>query len=168
MKSKTLAYSFIAFIYISSGSQSEEPTLPVASMAPSAAEDLCEAFADKAAEAKLARQRKELLEVKATIEKQLVVLDEKTKQLESWVTKRNEIRESVSTSLVKMYSNVESETAAQQLQKLNPQSAAEILQRLKPKQSGEIVTAMDVDFASKVMKIMMADVPKQKEKMETQ
>jgi flagellar motility protein MotE (MotC chaperone) len=168
MNSKTLAYSLVAFVSMSSGSQSEEHALPAASAVPSVAEDLCEAFADKAAEAKLARQRKELLEVRTTIEKQLLVLEEKTKQLESWVTKRNELRESVSTSLVKMYSNVESEIAAQQLQKLNPQSAAQILQKLKPKQSGEIVTAMDVDFASKVMKIMMADVPKQQEKMENQ
>jgi flagellar motility protein MotE (MotC chaperone) len=159
MKSKTLAYSLIAFVSMSGGSQSEEHAQPSASAVPAAAEDLCEAFADKAAEAKLARQRKELLEVRTNIEKQLLVLEEKTKQLESWVTKRNEIRESVSTNLVKMYSNVESETAAQQLQKLNPQSAAQILQKLKPKQSGEIVTAMDVEFASKVMKIMMADVP---------
>ena len=132
------------------------------------AEDLCEAFADKAAEAKLARHRAELLSVKSDVEQQLVKLAEKTKELETWLAKRDQIRKTVSEGLVKMYANVESEVAAQQLQKLNPQLASEVLLRLSPKLSGEIVTAMEVEFASKVVKTMLADAAKVKSKSETQ
>jgi flagellar motility protein MotE (MotC chaperone) len=157
------------FLLLLSGiGNAEEVALSAKTMGLAPVEDFCEAFADKAAEAKLARQRKELLDVKAEIEQQLSELNEKTKMLEALVAKRKELRDSVSASMIKMYANVEPEIAAQQLQKLNPQAAAELLQRLSPKQAGEIATAMEVDFASKVMKTMMANVSRQKQKTETQ
>ena len=168
MKFSATAIVSLLLIGLSHTVQAEENSTSASSAVQPAAADICEAFADKAAEAKLARHRKELLDVKADIEEQLVVLDEKTKVLEQLISKREQIRNLVSDSLVKMYSNVESEVAAQQLQELNPQMAAEVLQRLNPKQSGEIVTAMEVDFASKVVKTMLADAAKQKPKTETQ
>jgi flagellar motility protein MotE (MotC chaperone) len=156
------------FLLLMSGIGNTEEVAPSAkTMASAPVEDFCEAFADKAAEAKLARQRKELLDVKAEIEQQLSELNEKTKLLEALVAKRNELRDSVSENLIKMYANVEPEIAAQQLQKLSPQIAAELLQRLSPKQAGEIATVMEVDFASRVMKTMMANAAKQKQKTDT-
>ena len=122
--------------------------------------ELCRTFADKAAESKTAHQRSELLKLKEEIEAQLLKLDEKTKNLESWIDKREAIQASVSSSLVKMYTNVEPEIAAQQLQKLDVMTSSALLQRLNAKQSGEIVTAMDVVFASKVLKVMLTDAAK--------
>lgn len=138
----------------------EDHAFPVAASVDAEAEDFCKTFADKAAESKVARQRKELLDIKAKIDEQLLSLSQKTIQLETWVARRSEIRNAVSANLVKMYSNVESEIAAQQLQKLSTEMASEVLQRLNPKLSGEIVSAMDVNFASKVVKVMMADAAK--------
>ena len=168
MQSVPSILSLFFLLLLSSLGNAEEvpPSAKTTGAAP--VEDFCEAFADKAAEAKLARQRKELLDVKAGIEQQLSELNEKTKKLEALVAKRNELRDSVSASMIKMYANVEPEIAAQQLQKLNPQIAAELLQRLSPKRAGEISTAMEVDFASKVMKTMMANAVRQKQKTETQ
>jgi flagellar motility protein MotE (MotC chaperone) len=129
--------------------------------------ELCRSFADKAAESKTARQRNELLKLKVDIEAQLATLDQKTKSLEAWIGKRDAIRTAVSSSLVKMYTNVEPEIAAQQLQKLDAKTTAELLQRLSAKQSGEIITAMDATFASSVLKIMLIDASKMATKKET-
>jgi flagellar motility protein MotE (MotC chaperone) len=128
--------------------------------------DLCRSFAKKAAETKLARQNNELLLIKSKIEEQLLVLDQKTKLLDQWVSKRDTIRAAVSDRLVKIYSNVEPEIAAQQLQKLDAEMASEVLQRLNPKTSGEIVSAMDVTFASKLVKLMSMDAGKPMQKAE--
>jgi flagellar motility protein MotE (MotC chaperone) len=128
--------------------------------------DLCRSFAKKAAETKLARQNKELLLMKTKIEEQLLVLDQKTRILDQWVSKRDNIRATVSDRLVNIYSNVEPEIAAQQLQKLDAEMASEVLQRLNPKTSGEIVSAMDVTFASKLVKLMSMDAGKPMQKAE--
>ncbi len=155
-------------MYFSSSSLAENTASPAASAIESEPVDFCVAFADKAAEAKLARQKKELLDVKTEIAERLLTLDEKTKVLEKWVVKRDEIRTSVTNGLVKMYTNVEPEIAAQQLQKINVEMASEILQRLGPKQSGEVLAAMEVNFASKIVKSMMANTTKLANKTESQ
>jgi flagellar motility protein MotE (MotC chaperone) len=128
--------------------------------------DFCRAFSDKAAEAKLQRHKKGLLDLEAKINEQLLVLDQKTKQLKELTAKREEYRSAVSSSIVKIYSNVEPEVAAQQLEKLSVEMASEVLQRLNPKISGEIVTAMDVKLASKIVKLMLANAAKANEKAE--
>jgi flagellar motility protein MotE (MotC chaperone) len=117
--------------------------------------DLCRSFANKAAESRLARHKQELIDLKLKVEEQLLLLEVKTKQLELLTAKRDEMRAAVSTSLVKMYTNVEPDIAAQQLEKLGLEPASEILQRLNPKISGEIISAMDAKFASKVVKLML-------------
>jgi flagellar motility protein MotE (MotC chaperone) len=122
--------------------------------------DFCRSFADKAAESKLLRHKQELLDLKAKIEEQLSALKEKTQHLEELTAKRNEYRSAVSASLVKIYTNVEPDIAAQQLEKLSVEMASEVLQKLSPKISGEIVTAMDVKLASKVVKLMLINSSK--------
>jgi flagellar motility protein MotE (MotC chaperone) len=117
--------------------------------------DLCRSFADKVAESRAMRHKKELLQLKADIEQQLSALELKTKYLNELASKRDEMRAAVSASLVKIYSNVEPEAAAKQLEKLNVDMISEVLQRLSPKISGEIITAMDVKLASKVVQVML-------------
>lgn len=120
-------------------------------------EDFCRSFGNKAAEAKLLRHKQELTDLKSKIEEQLTQLEAKTKKLQDLTTKRDEYRAAVSESLVKIYTNVEPEVAAQQLEKLSFEMASEVLQRLNPKISGEIVTAMDVKLASRIVKLMFAN-----------
>jgi flagellar motility protein MotE (MotC chaperone) len=122
--------------------------------------DFCRAFANKAAEARLARQSRQLADVKAKIEEQLLVLEQKTTALGQWIEKRDRIRAAVSDGLVKMYANVEPDVAAQQLRKLDVETAAEVLQRLNPKVSGEILSAMDVNFAGRILQLMAKDAGK--------
>lgn len=160
----------MAFIicYASDGSVLANETPSVAATISDGTEvELCRAFADKAAKSKTARQRSELLKLKADIEAQLATLDQKTKGLEAWISKRDAIRTAVASNLVKMYTNVEPEIAAQQLQKLDVATTSELLQRLSAKQSGEIITAMDVTFASNVLKVMLKDAAKIAAKKDT-
>ena len=129
--------------------------------------DFCQSFGDKAAESKLLRHKQELIELKSKIEEQLSNLEARTKQLQDLTTKREEYRAAVSESLVKIYTNVEPEVAAQQLEKLSIEMASEVLQRLNPKISGEIVTAMDVKLASRVVKLMLANAAATEKKTDT-
>jgi flagellar motility protein MotE (MotC chaperone) len=165
---RLIVTSFAFTVMSINNGMSEEKTLPSAATVWEESEDLCRTFANKAAEAKIARQKKELLDIKSTIDDQLVVLSQKTAQLEAWLKKREEIRSAVSVSLVKMYANVEAEIAAQQLQKLSIEMTSEVLQRLSPKQSGEIIASMDAVFASKIVKNLMTNAAKKTEKTETQ
>lgn len=119
--------------------------------------DFCQSFADKAAESRLLRQKLELLELKSKVEEQVLALGQKTKELQDLTAKRDANRAAVSASLVKIYTNVEPDVAAQQLEKLSVEMASEVLQRLSPKISGEIVTAMDVKLASRIVKLMLAN-----------
>jgi flagellar motility protein MotE (MotC chaperone) len=130
--------------------------------------DYCRAFASKAAEARAARQQQRLLEMKTQIEAQLKTLALKTSELEALVEKREKTRAAVTANLVKIYKNVEPETAASQLQKLDIDLVSELLQQLGAKESGEILAAMDVKFASSLVQTMLraAAKPKKEENLE--
>jgi flagellar motility protein MotE (MotC chaperone) len=150
-----LSFVFAALLVVSemTGQVFAEGSTPAELAAPSI--DLCRSFADKAAESRFFRHKQELLELKASIETKLAVLQEKTTHLEDLVARRAEVRAAVSAGLVKMYSNVEPEVAARQLEKLNVDTVSEVLQRLNPKISGEIITAMDAKLARKVVQVML-------------
>ncbi len=128
--------------------------------------DFCRVFGNRAADAKYARQINELAKIKSGIEEQLLVLGQNTRMLEELLQERTRIRDSVSSSLIKIYSNVDAEVAAQQLQKLNTETASEILRRLNPKISGEIISAMDTKFASLLAASMVRDAGKLSKKAE--
>lgn len=144
----------------------EEAAIAVRDNADQKPIDYCRVFGSKAAEARQARQVEDLLKMKTGIEQQLLILDEKTKVLSEWLDKRSKIRERVSESLVKIYSNVDAEVAAQHLQKLDVDTASEVLQRLNPKVSGEIMSAMEVKFASALVALMVNDAGKLARKAE--
>lgn len=157
VRNRLLTFLILSCACMATTSSAEDVFAAAMATNQESATDYCTAFADKAAESKTVRQRKELLELKGKIEEQLLTLDEKTKSLEVWIEKRKSIRDAVSTNLVKIYANVEAEIAAQQIQKLDVSVASELLRRLSSKQSGEILSAMDVAFASVVVKEMLSD-----------
>lgn len=117
--------------------------------------DYCRAFASKAREVRFAHQQQQLNELKTGIETKLLELNTKTEELKAWVERRNKIKASVSESLVKVYTNIEAETAAAQLQKLDVELVSGLLQQLNPKAAGEIMSAMEPAFASKLTQSML-------------
>jgi flagellar motility protein MotE (MotC chaperone) len=139
-----------------------------ATPAPADAEiDYCRAFASKAREVRFARQQQQLNDLKADIETQLVALNTKTEELKAWVERRDKIKASVSEKLVKVYTNIEAEIAAAQLQKLDVELVSALLQQLNPKAAGEIMSAMEAAFASKLTQSMLVSSLKaNKEKQE--
>lgn len=128
--------------------------------------DYCRAFADKAREARFANQERQLDTLKSDIEAQLVELDARTKELRGWVEKRERIKATISENLVRLYTNVEPETAAAQLQKLDVSQVSALLQQLNPKIAGEIMSVMEPDFASKLTQSMLANARKPKKEID--
>jgi flagellar motility protein MotE (MotC chaperone) len=140
-----------------------------ATPAPADAEmDYCRAFASKAREARFARQQQQLNELKTGIETQLLELNAKTEELKAWVERRDNIKANVSEKLVKLYSNIEAETAAAQLQKLDVELVSALLQHLNPKAAGEIMSAMETAFASKLTQSMLLSSLKAKKDKQQQ
>jgi flagellar motility protein MotE (MotC chaperone) len=117
--------------------------------------DFCRAFASQAREARFARQKEQLNLLKSDIEAQLGQLNTKTEELQRWIEKREKIKASVSENLVKLYANIEAETAAAQLQKLDVEMVSSLLQQLNPKTAGEIMSAMEPAFASRLTHVML-------------
>jgi flagellar motility protein MotE (MotC chaperone) len=139
-------------------------TPPVArAEAPGATDiNLCRAFASQAAEARHARQKQQLQDTRLAIEDRLKLLSSRTAELQQWVERRDKERERVSSNLVKIYKNVEPDTAARQLQRLDVILVAELLQKLGAKESGEILAAMDTTFASRIAQAMLLTAHKSK------
>jgi flagellar motility protein MotE (MotC chaperone) len=155
-----------AFAMAAPGYADEQPVIGE-DVRDSANLDLCKAFGNRAAGARLARQKQELAALKDSIEQNAAVLAEKIEKLQTLVEKREQDRASVSVSLTKIYSNVEPDLAAKQLEKLSTEQVAELLQRLDPKVSGEILNAMDIKFAGKIARLMMLNSSLQKKVAQT-
>ncbi|MCA0432965.1 MAG: hypothetical protein LCH46_06845 [Proteobacteria bacterium] len=126
----------------------------VGAAAPKPNDDFCSSFVDAAAEVRAANQKKQLDTIRADIEQKLAELTEKTQTLQTLIAERDAARAKVSESLLKIYSTVESEAAAQQMAKLDPNTAAELLIRLAPKKSGEILSIMEPAKAARLVALM--------------
>lgn len=120
----------------------------------SIATDYCRSFASQAAELRAKGQREELEKLRLAIEEKLHALKERTESLEGLIKKRNDMIELASGELLKIYSRMEAEPAAKQLEKIDVATAASVLRRLKPKLAGEILAAMEITRASQLVQVI--------------
>lgn len=121
---------------------------------PVAKEDYCSSFVDAAAELRLTRQNAALANVRKEVDEKLLELGSKTEILKNLIDERKAMQSRVGDQLLKIYTSVEPEAAAQQLSKLQPGTAAELLTRLTPKRSGEILSLMDARIAASLVALM--------------
>jgi flagellar motility protein MotE (MotC chaperone) len=153
------AATVACFLAALTTSQARTASAEEAHAAPAAAEafDYCKTFGNRAAEARNVLQKEEIQELKKSAEETLKLLDERTAELEDLLKKREELIAATTASIVKMYEGMETEAAAEQLQKLEIRQAGEILRRLSAKASGEIVAAMKPSAASRLVAYMLAE-----------
>lgn len=129
----------------------DEP-VPVKSLA----DGYCGAIGDKAAEARTAWQMQQLTGLQKRIEEKLVQLENKRKDLQDWVEKRDQILKSANQSLVGIYAKMDPEAAAAQLARAETATAVSVLHQLNPRGASAILDAMDPDKAAMLVKLLAA------------
>jgi flagellar motility protein MotE (MotC chaperone) len=127
---------------------SKDPT------ARSIATDYCEKFSDAVADARAKRQEQALTELRNEIDAKLKEVQARTADLKEMIRKRDEMLDLASNELLKIYSRMDTEPAARQLEKIDINTAASILRRLKPQLAGQILATMDVKRASLLVQII--------------
>lgn len=154
------ALMLAALVWPHAAAQAEDAqasATPSSEADPAVIEDYCREFASNAAEARTQHQREELEKLQAAVNTQMTDLQAKTAELKEWVQRREEIQDRASKNLTKIYSVMEPDAAARQMEKMDPETVSAILRSLNAKSSSEILAAMDVDKASRVIKTMAED-----------
>jgi flagellar motility protein MotE (MotC chaperone) len=109
---------------------------------------------DAAAERRLTRLNEALKKTRVDVDGRIEELKTRAAELKSLIDARKAMQEKVGESLLKIYTQVEPEAAAQQLSKLEPGTAAEILVKMNPKRSGEILSLMDPKKAASLVALL--------------
>lgn len=120
------------------------------SMAPAADGGYCTNILDAASEARAAFRLKKLKEVEQQIEKRIAALEEKSKELKSWIERREKFIDKAQGQLVAIYKQMRPDAAALQLSALDEMTAAAILLKLKPRTASSILNEMDPKLAARL------------------
>lgn len=99
-------------------------------------------------EFRLALQKKTLADVEAEIEKRITALDSRIQEYKEWVARRDEFAGKAQDSLVKIYSKMKPDAAAQQLAAIDVETAAAVLLKLDPRVSSAILNDMEPKLAA--------------------
>ena len=116
----------------------------------------CLNIADKAKDARIARQMAALKKMETQVEAKIKQLDQRSDELRSWVERRQSLQDAAEKSLVDIYATMDAEAAAEQLTKLDSRLASSVLHQLKPRIASSILNEMESDQAAKLVKIIAA------------
>lgn len=114
----------------------------------------CYNISDSAVEARSAVLKEQLLTVETKVDEKLVLLELKTKELKSWMIKRESFVNKVNESVVKIFQAMRPDAAASQFAELGPVVAASIISQLPPKASSAILTEMSPVDAAEVAMVL--------------
>jgi flagellar motility protein MotE (MotC chaperone) len=130
---------------------------------PNVSQDYCSSFLSEAEKARESRQKLELEDLNAKVDKKLAEIREKTTVLESWVTRREAMLAEATSAVLKIYDVMDSTVAAQQLSKIDVATVSVILRKMKPKKSSGILKEMDPQMAARIVATLSAEANLQHE-----
>lgn len=139
------------------------PEAPQTKDGESAAAVYCVNIADKAADARLARQTARLGELEAQVESRIAVLEQRRDEARQWVERQESLLKAAEASLVEIYARMDPEAAAGQLALLDTRLAASVLHQLKAREASAILNVMKTDRAADLVR-MLASVRREKAK----
>lgn len=119
-----------------------------------AVEQYCTNVRDKASEARFLWQHKQLKELGQKLEKKIAELEERTKEYKKWYDLRNKFSKLAKEKLVKVYSQMRPDAAAEQLATMPEATAAAIVFKLKTRQASVILNEMDTQKAARISMII--------------
>jgi flagellar motility protein MotE (MotC chaperone) len=132
------------------------PASPEAiSARPDEIERFCSNIADSARDRRYVMQAEELKTLQQEIDKRMALLEEKRAEYESWMNRREKFIEQATENVVKIYSGMKPDAAAERLAQLDASLAAAILLKLEPRKSGVILNEMNSKAAATLTSIMV-------------
>ena len=136
----------------------------IASAAGEATDDIqrfCSNIADAARDRRYALQKAELETLQKDVDERITRLEDKRREYEEWLQRRNEFLEKAEGNLVDIYSRMRPDAAAERLAEVNVELAAGILMKLQARQAGIILNEMDSKAAAALTGIMASAARKQ-------
>lgn len=113
----------------------------------------CSNIADAARDRRYSLQAAELKQLQTEVDKRIGALEEKRAEYEEWL-KRREVFLARADSLVKIYSGMKPDAAAERLAGTNVELAAAILMKLDARKASVILNEMDTKAAAALTGIM--------------
>jgi len=110
----------------------------------------CAGIANSAAEARIALQKAKLADMEQQIGRRIATLEAKSAEYKSWVERRDEFLKRATTTLVKIYTQMEPDAAALQLVAMDEETAASLLVKLDPQAASAILNEMAPEKAARL------------------
>lgn len=114
----------------------------------------CSNIADAARDRRYSLQAAELKELQTEVDKRIAALEQKRAEYEEWLKRREVFLARAEDSLVKIYSGMKPDAAAEQLAGINAELAAAILMKLEARKASVILNEMDTKAAAALTGIM--------------
>ncbi|MGH6761696.1 MAG: MotE family protein [Phyllobacterium sp.] len=115
----------------------------------------CTNISDAAADARHALQVQELEQLRGDIDTRIARLEEKRKDYETWLKRRDEFIDKAEDSLVDIISKMRPDAAAAQMAMLGDEAAAAILLKLNPRVSSVILNEMAADKSARLARVIV-------------
>ena len=118
----------------------------------------CWNISDAARDARYLRQKRRLEEMAARLEALIGRLEKRRREFETWVRRREDITRRMSTSMTRVYENMEPDVAAQQITHMEYAVAVALLAGMKPKKAAAILAEMDPRIAGRLVNVIVGRV----------
>ncbi|MEN3601643.1 MotE family protein [Brucella abortus] len=115
----------------------------------------CGNIDDQAADARYALQAKQLTELKADVEERMRALEEKRREYELWLKRRDEFVSKAQDALVDIISKMKPDAAAAQMALTGDEAAAALILKLNPRVSSIILNDMPPEKAAKLARVIV-------------
>lgn len=119
-------------------------------------ERFCSNIADAARDRRYVLQTEELQALQEEVDKRIKVLEEKRAEYEAWLKRREEFLAKAEDGIVKIYSGMRPDAAAERLAEMDATLAASILLKVNSRKAGVILNEMERKAAAMLTSIMAA------------
>ncbi|MEW9804475.1 MotE family protein [Mesorhizobium sp. ZMM04-5] len=119
-------------------------------------ERFCSNIADAARDRRYALQTEELQALQQEVDKRILLLEEKRAEYEKWLKRREEFLARAEDGVVKIYSGMRPDAAAERLAAMDTVLAASILMKIDTRKAGVILNEMEKKAAAMLTGIMAA------------
>lgn len=142
---------------------SEEPSASAAAATEdgSEVERFCSNIADAARDRRYALQTMELEKLKTDIDQRMAALEEKRREYEEWLKRRDDFLDKIEDNVVKIYAKMKPDAAAERLSEVKVELAAGIIMKLDPRQASTILNEMDRKAAAMITGVMASATRKE-------
>ncbi|MFE0019067.1 hypothetical protein ACFWXH_29750 [Mesorhizobium sp. NPDC059054] len=138
--------------------QENDVPLTTGTVAPPSGESevqrFCSNIADAARDRRYSLQAAELKQLQTEVDKRISALEEKRAEYEEWLKRREVFLARAEDSLVKIYSGMKPDAAAERLASTNVELAAAILMKLDARKASVILNEMNTKAAAALTGIM--------------